>query len=393
MYQRICTFLLVATWIVATPLCAQQPCPTLPVAIDSNEDRLMLAVNGAENPQEQLAALDKYAQDHADARFMLCVNEYYASINLKLGNFDKSIEYAEKDMAENYRDLNLLLNLMRAYVGSTKVSDAVFEAVDRVPDQIKTEISPARPANASDADWEKIQKEAADLAKDSRSYAVYAFFQLVQRVTDGAKRVQIIDDFAKAYPDAERDYASQLDSAYFQAYQLVPGKLDTAVQYGEKAVVADPNNLAVLNTLGLIYAFYMANPQVDKAADYAQKARTLAEGMKKPEGIDDATFKREQNTQLGMAHLTLGYAAMVKLAKTKKMGPAIDELKMAGDLLEGNPTLQGQALYYLAYACESEFPAKHHEAIEALSKAETLPGPWQAMSHDLLAKVRARAKE
>jgi tetratricopeptide (TPR) repeat protein len=393
MYQRFCTFLLIAMWMAATPLFAQQPCLTLPVAIDSNEDRLMLAVNGADNPQDQLAALDKYAQDHADSRFMPCVNEYYASINLKLGNFDKSIEYAEKDLAANYQDLNLLLNLMRAYVASNKVSDTIFDAIDKAPDQIKVEASPARPPKASDADWEKIQSEAAELAKESRSYAVYAFFQLLQRVTDGPKRVQIIDNLAKVYPEAEKDYASQLNAAYFQAYQLVPGKLDTAVQYGEKSVAADPNNLAVLNTLGLIYAFYVANPMVDKAADYAQKARTLAEGMKKPEGVDDATFKREQNSQLGMAHLTLGYAAMVKLAKTKKLGPAIDELKMAGDLLEGSPALQGQALYYLAYACESEFPAKHHEAIEALSKAETLPGPWQTLSHDLLAKVRARAKE
>jgi tetratricopeptide (TPR) repeat protein len=392
MYQRICTFLLAAVLMAATRLFAQQPCLTLPVAIDSDEDRLMLAVNGADNPQEQMAALDKYAQDHPNSHFMPCVNEYLASINLKLGNYDKSIEYGEKDLAVNYKDLNLLLNLMRAYVASGKVSDTIFEAINKVPEQVRIETSPARPPKATDADWEKIQNEAAELAKESRSYAVYAFFQLVQRVTDGPKRVQAIDDFVKAYPEVEKDYASQLDSAYFQAYQL-EGKLDTAVQYGEKAVAADPNNLAVLNTLGLIYAFYMANPAVDKAAEYAQKALPLAEAMKKPEGVDDATFKREQNNQLGMAHLTLGYAAMAKLAKTKKLGPAIDELKMAADLLEGNPALQGQALYYQAYACELEFPAKHREAIEALTKAETLPGPYQTPSHDLLAKVRARAKE
>jgi tetratricopeptide (TPR) repeat protein len=392
MYQRYCTFLLAAMWMVAAPLFAQQPCPNLPVAIGSDEDRLMLAVNGADSPQEQLAALDKYAQDHADSRFMPCVNEYYASINLKLGNFDKSIEYAEKDLAANYQDLNLLLNAMRAYVASNKVSDTIFDAIDKVPDQIRAEINPARPPKASDADWEKIQNEAAEQAKESRSYAVYAFFQLLQRVTDGPKRVQIIDNFAKAYPEAEKDYASQLNGAYLDAYYL-QNQTGKAVEYGEKSVAADPNNLVVLNTLAFIYAFAVAPPLVDKAADYAQKARTLAEGMKKPEGVDDATFKREQNNQLGMAHLTLGLVAMVRLSKTKKLGPAIDELKTAADLLDANPPLQGQALYYLAYAYESEYPANHRGAIEALSKAETLPGPFQSQSHDLLTKVRAKVKE
>ena len=57
---------------------------------------------------------------------MPCVNEYYATVNLKLKDYDKSIEYAEKDLAPNYQDLNLLLTLMRAYASSTKVSDTIF---------------------------------------------------------------------------------------------------------------------------------------------------------------------------------------------------------------------------------------------------------------------------
>ena len=87
----------------------------------------MLAINGADNPQEQLAALDKFAKEHADSKFMPCANEYYASVNLKLKDYDKSIEYAEKDLAANYQDLNLLLTLMRAYASSTKVSDTIFD--------------------------------------------------------------------------------------------------------------------------------------------------------------------------------------------------------------------------------------------------------------------------
>ena len=144
--------------------------------------------------------------------------------------------------------------------------------------------------------------------------------------------------------------------------------------------------------MGMIYAIYLPNPSPDKAADYAQKALTAAQGFKKPEGVDDAAFKKEQDNQLGIAHMTLGYAALAKAQKTTKFAPIIDELKNAGNLLEGNPGLQGQALYYLAFAYEKQSPANHHAALDVLNKAVTLPGPFQSQAQALLAKVKAAAK-
>jgi len=391
MCKRFFAFLVVAGWLTTASVFGQQPCPSFTVAVGSEEDQLMLAINGAEKPEDQLAALDKFAQEHADSKFMPCVNEYYTTINLKLNNFDKAIEYGDKDLAANNQDLNLLLAVLRAYVSSSKVDDAAFDAVNKVPEQAKAETNPARPTSASDADWDKIQKEAAELNKDSRAYASYAFFQLLPRVTDGAKRVQFLDAFAKANPDAEKDLAGQLYTGYFQAYQA-QNNLDKTLEYGEKAVAADPNNVVVLNTLGLINAFYSPHPNVEKASEFAQKALTAAQGLKKPEGADDAAFKKEQDNQLGMAHMTLGYAAFVKAQKTKKLAPAIEELKTAAELLQGNPALQGQAYYYLGYAYESGYPANHKGAADVLSKAAELPGPVQAQARDLLAKVRAVSK-
>ena len=168
MFQRVSLFLLAAMTMVTISLRAQQPCPGFSIAVNSDEDKLMLAVNGADGPKDQIAALDQFAQAHADSKFMPCVNEYEATANLKLNEYDKSIDYAEKDLALNYQDLNLLLTLMRAYASSTKVSDTVFAIINKVPDQVKTEIStPTRPTKASDEEWVKIQKDAQELAKDS----------------------------------------------------------------------------------------------------------------------------------------------------------------------------------------------------------------------------------
>jgi tetratricopeptide (TPR) repeat protein len=389
MYPRFYALLLAVLGMVARPLFAQMPCPSFSIAVGTDEDRLMLAINGADKPEEQIAALDNYIKSHADSKFLTCANEYYASISLKQNNFDKAIEYGEKDLAANYQDLNLFLTLMRAYVGSTKVDDTAFDIINKIPAQVKEEVVPVRPKEAKDADWEKIQQESAELAKDSRAYAVYAFFQLLPRVPDPAKRIQTMDNFVKAYPEAEKDYAAQLNNAYFDSYWM-QSNVDKSIEYGEKAVEADPNNVRIFNTLAYIYGF--VKPQPDKASEYAQKALTLAQNLKKPEGVDDATFKREQTNQIGMAQLTLGYQAFMKAQKTKKLQPAIDELKTAASNLDGNPALQGQALYYLAYAYELGYPANHRAALEALNKAVTLPGPFQGQAQSLQAKVKAALK-
>ncbi len=392
MDRRICAFLVFALGMTAQALWAQQPCPGFIVAIGTDEDKLMLAVNGADNPQQQLDALDKFTQAHPDSKFMPCALEYYATANLKLNNFDKSIEYAEKDLAANYKDLNLYLNLMRAYAGSTKVSDTIFDVINKVPDQAKTETgNPVRPAKATDEEWAKIQKDNQDLAKDCHDYAVWAFFQVLPRVTDPAKRIEILDNFLKVYPEQEKENAAQINHAYFDAYRM-QSNLPKILEYGDKVVADDPNAVEVLNTLGLIEEFYLSPPSTEKGVAYAQKAEAAAQNMKKPDGVDETAFKTEMNKQLGIAHLTLGYAALVRAQKTSRLQPAIDELKAAGGLLEGNPALQGQALFYLATAYEMGYPANHRGAIDALNKAIALPGPFQGQAQTLLAKVKAAVK-
>lgn len=169
-------------------------------------------------------------------------------------------------------------------------------------------------------------------------------------------------------------------------------KLDKTIEYGEKTVAADPTNVAAPNLLAYIYGV-VNRTNLDKAAEYAGKARDLASAMKKPEGMPDADFQREQNLQLGMARLTLGYIAFARAGKSHKVAPAIEELKAAADLLEGNPELQAQALYYLGSAYENIYPANHPAAIEALTRASNLPSSWQGQARELLAKVKRAARQ
>jgi tetratricopeptide (TPR) repeat protein len=256
----------------------------------------------------------------------------------------------------------------------------------KAADQIKAIASPPRPSNVSDADWQKALQEAATQASEWRDRMAGAFFQILPRVTDANKRIETLANFAKAYPEAAGKTAGQLNYQYAIAYTMA-GQVEKADEAGEKSIAADPNNVEALNLVAYDYAISRQINQ-DKAADYAKKALQLAQSMKKPEGVSDDQFKKAQNNQFGMAHLTLGYVSFVRGSKTHRVAPAIQEFKTAVDLLDGNPALQGQSLYFLGYAYEDLYPANHRGAIEALTRASSIQSPWQGQARDLLAKVR-----
>jgi len=378
------TLLLAGGLCLAGPLWAQQVCPGFSIVMNTPEDELTLAYNGAENPQEQIAALDKFVQEQPDSKFLPCAHEYYTMAYMKLSNYDKVIEYGEKGLAE-HQDVMLMMNLTKAYVASGKVSDTALETVLKAAEQIKAESTPSRPTTMGDEEWQKTVEETAAQAKDWRAYMEYAFFQFLQREPDGNKRAQWLDRFVQAYPESPN--AAQINFNYFLAYKLAnnPAKLD---EYGEKAVAADPENVGTLNLVADDYATRQANPNLDKAETYAKKALDLAPAMKKPEGLTDEQFKANQDSQLGFAHFTLANVALQRGIKTKKLAPAIQEYKTAIDLLSSNPELQGRALYFLGWAYEAGSPVNHKGAIDALTRAMSLPTSMQAQAQDLLAKVK-----
>ncbi|HLY63421.1 MAG TPA: hypothetical protein VKV95_21990 [Terriglobia bacterium] len=394
--MRKLTFAALLTgWLLyAMPLSAQVDCT---VVVNTPEDQLMLAVNGADGPQEQVAALDKYAAAHAETKFTPCVNSTYTAAYLKLNNFDKAIEYGEKDIAANALDINLMLNLLKSYVGAGKANDTSFDVIDKMPNQLKVESSASRPAKMSDEEWAKAQQDMAAQMKDERAYAEYAFFQLLPRVADPPKRVQYLDGFMQAYPDTPN--VGQVNYQYFVAYEYAgnPAKAD---EYGEKAIAADPNNVEYLVALANDYSAPLQPGQpdtpahklkMDKAEEYAKKVIQLVPTIKKPEGVSDDQFKITQNNQLGLAHLSLGLVEYQLAFKTHKIATTIQEFKTAADLLGANPELQAKALYLLGNAYEFGTAANHKAAIDALTRASSLQSSFKGPSADLLAKVKKAA--
>lgn len=380
-------FLLSGAIILMTqPLAAQTVCPGYSIIINTPEDALTLAYNGAESPQDQVAELDKFMAANADSKFVPCAHEYYTMAYLKLNNYDKVIEHGEKAIALGQRDVMTSLNLVKAYVASGKVSNGGFDALLGAVEPIRDESNPSRPAGTRDEDWKKEMDAAQAVAGDWRAYMEYAFFQLIPREPDGSKRIEWLDKFAQAYP--EHANAAPLLFQYFLACKI-SNQPDKAMEAGEKLIAADPNNLVGTNMLAYDLAFEKKNPV--RAEELARKALELAAGMTKPEGITDEQLEADQNNQSGMARLTLGYVAFARAEKTRKVAPAIEDLRKAVDLLPGNPMLQAQALYLLGSAYEYQYPPNHRLAIDVLNRAAGISSPYQGASQKLLADVKKAA--
>lgn len=354
----------------AGALLAQQACRGFTVVTNSPEDKTMTAVTGAATPQEQIAALDTYAQAHAASTFMPCVDEYYAMAYLKLGQYDKVIEYGQKALESHDQNLALLISLAKGYVGGGQASPPAFAVIMKAPSEIQAESSKGGGEALPD--------------KDITAYMEYAFYSLLPRVTSGSQRVEYLDQFLKAYPDGNSQ--GHADFQYFIAYKML-GNTAKADPYGEKAVTEDPNNIDALNLVA--YDDAISRTNLRKAAEYAQKVLQMAPQIKKPDGMTGAQFQSAVNGKLGLAHLTLGYVDFVESTHTRRIAPAIDQLKTASSLLEGNAQYQAQALYYLGNAYEFAYPPNHRAAAEALERAAQLQTPWQSHARELLAKVRA----
>ncbi|MGH7967390.1 MAG: hypothetical protein ACREIC_01550, partial [Limisphaerales bacterium] len=314
----------------------------------------MLAVNGTDDPNAKIAALEKFTQEHQNSTYLHCVEQLITKYDVKLKQYDKAIAAGGKAVAAGYLDVSFLEDLLQAYLASGKNSSDGLALIMKAPAQIKAQTVVARTPTESDAQYAAAAKSAMERAQNDTAYMTYAFFGLLSRVTDPSQQIQAMDQFAQAYPEAAQKQAGPLNYLYSAAYTR-SNQVEKADEYAEKAIAAQPDNVQALNLVAYDYALRRRVNQA-KAAEYAKKALTLIPQMKKPQGFSDEAFKSQQDTQEGMAHLTIGFLDLQKTGAAHHTAGAIRELKQAADLLGAIPELQGEAYYFLGYSYEADYP-------------------------------------
>jgi tetratricopeptide (TPR) repeat protein len=335
------------------------------------EDKDLTLIGNEPDGQKRIAMYQDFLQKYASNP----VAEAYASwqlsqSNQQAGDLQKAAEYGEKAATLAPHSLEILewdvtlaqqtKDTARAFKYAIQGGQA-YVSIDKAP----------KPADVTDADFASTIASEKEASQEAYTFFETSAYNAIVSETDAKTRVNDIDQFTTAFPN------SKLQEQTASMAMLALSELkDThrLNEYAEKALAANPNNLAALLSLA---NSYLDSAEPAKAIPYAQRAVVAAKA-------DDPAADRAHKVSAGVAHSILGRV----YAKQQKTQAAIAELKSAVALLRGQDDQQfALAAYYLGW----EY-AKVNALTEArgvLAEAAGIPGSAQQPARELLAKVNA----
>jgi len=376
MKQGRWSVLLVTFLLVVVPLSFTQ-IDTLVIPAGTPEDQGLQAITKEPDDQKKAAMYEDFLkQFSSNPQAVAYANWQLAQAYQSTGDLPKALDYGDKALASAPHSLDILVS--QASIAQQMKNNAKLLDYSVRGGELYNSIGKTKPDGISDQDFATQTAEQKSAARNSYEFLEAAAFNVIVDETSAKARMSDIDRFTPAFP------ASRFDEPVASYAMMALTELkDTSrvVAYGEKALAANPNNLAALLLLANNYVDDPKPGSVGKGAAYAQRAIAAAKA-------DAPDADRARKLSGGVAHSTLGYAYM----KQEKTAAAIPELKSAAALLNGVDDQQyAVAQYRLGYAYAKL--SHNTEARDALMAAAKIPGPVQPLSQDLLAKVNAaRAK-
>lgn len=225
-------------------------------------------------------------------------------------------------------------------------------------------------------------------------------YSAIQHEIDPTRQAQLVDDFAKKYPNSQL-----LSDVYFfgaYAYQT-QGNVQKAVEYGEKSLAANGGNLRSL----LLMSELLPQPQEMQGSDAdkdkklgeaeadANKALTQVADLKLPANTPPDQATAIKDTITSQAHASLG---MVHLQRATMSLAGIDKDELAKAEQEyktavATPKASPEDYFRLGEVYEME--NKPDEGIDAFTQCSKLSqGQLQSMANaevEKLKKAKAQA--
>jgi tetratricopeptide (TPR) repeat protein len=363
--------------MIAGPLWAQVD--HIVIAAGTDEDHALQAISNEPDAGKKLAMYQDFVGKFSSNPQAVAYGDWQISQAYQAsGDLEKALDYGDKALAASPHNLDILVsqfNVAQQAKNNAKAMDYAVKGGEVCHSIAKQ----PKPDGMSDEDFARKVADDKGQAQNNCDFLETSAFNVITAETDPKARMAEIEKYTAAFPDSK--LADQVSN--YAMYTLGPGQLNDParlVSFGEKTLASNPNSLPALLLLANYYAEDKAgNPA--KAMAYAQKAIEVA----KPDAPD---ADKPRKLSAGVAHNTIGWAYL----KQDKSTAAIPELKAAASLLKGQDDQQyARALYGLGFAYGKL--NKLTEARDALTEAVKIPGPLQAMSQDLLAKVNsARAK-
>jgi tetratricopeptide (TPR) repeat protein len=347
------------------------------IAAGTDEDHALQVISNEQDAQKKLALYQDFVQKYsANPQAVAYGNWQLAQAYEGSGDFVRAMDFGDKALVGSPHNLDILVSqsgIAQQAKDNVKLMDYAALGGD-----ICTSIAKqAKPEGMNDEDFARKLSEEKSAVQNNCDFLETSGFNAITAEADPKNRMAEIEKFTAAYPSSK--FSDQVSN--YAMYTLGPGQLNDPsrlVSFGEKTLAANPNSLPAL----LLMANYYADSNSSaKAITYAQKAIEVAKA-------DAPDADKSRKLSAGAAHSTVGWAYL----KQEKTTSAIPELKTASGLLKGQDDQQyARALYGLGFAYGKL--NKLTEAREVLTEAVKIPGPFQAMSQDLLTKVNsARAK-
>jgi tetratricopeptide (TPR) repeat protein len=381
--QRSCSFaktmLLVPLLLFTVSLArsASAQVETIVIPAGTAEDKDLNAITNEQDAQKKVSMyqdfLQKYASNPAAVAYgSWQLSQYYQGA----GDLQKALDYGEKAVAGSPHNLDILTSQVmiaqqlkdnaRAFKYSVQGGQA-YESIEKQP----------KPADMTDEQFASLVASQKDANKTSYEFFENIAFNAIAAENDGKTRMDYIETFTTTFPKSKFD--EQITQyAMLSLSELKDNK--RLMEYADKALAANPNNLPALLLLANYYVDSSEPGSLPKAITYAQKAIVAAKA-------NDPAADKTQKISAGVAHAVMGRA----YAKQEKTLPSISELKSAVALLKGQDEQQyAIAAYFLGW--DYAKLNKLSDARAILSDAAAIPGAMQQPTKDLLAKVNtARA--
>lgn len=348
------------------------------IAAGTDEDHALQAISSEQDAQKKLAMYQEFVQKFSGNPAAVAYGNWQlAQAYQATGDLQKSLDYGDKALAASPHNLQILVS--QATVALQAKNYAKLMDYAATGGAVCLSISKqTKPESMSAEEFTNKVNEEKTEAQGSCDFLESSGLNAIAGESDPNLRLADIEKFNVVFPDSK----SQEVVSNYALDALSQLKDNTRlVAYAEKTLSANPNSLPALLLLANFYSQDSKTGSAAKAISYSQKAIEVA----KPDAPDaDKTRK----LSAGAAHSTIGWAYL----KQEKTASAITELKIASALLKGQDDQQyARAMYGLGFAYAKL--NKLTEAREVLTEVAKMPGPLQAMSQDLLAKVNtARAK-
>jgi tetratricopeptide (TPR) repeat protein len=338
----------------------------------SEEDHQLSAINAATDPAQKLQLIDAFAKAHPDGDFAIVANEQYVNYYLDAKQYDKAFEYGDKIFALDPDSFSNLVNMVRAANEKGDVS-RVFSYGEKAGGIVQRYKATPAPSGTSADEWTAQKNNKLNEIKENENYIEQSLLNAANQQTEPAKRAELLVRFSKAFPDSPNAEHAMTMAAF--AYQQAQNRAKmTEVASG--VLAKDPDNIGILLLLADDYS--EKNEQLDKAEAYAKKAAALCDAAKKPEGLSDDDWQKQNSLQKGLALSALGQVDLQK----KLNAQAVDALTKAAPLLKSNATSYARNQYRLGFAYLNL--RKLPEAKQALTEAASVDSPYKGPAQEKL---------